>query len=866
MGKQMTRMKNKEPEAKGSITIYLSLCLLILLSLIFTIIEGARVSVFRVYGERALSTAMDSVLAEYYGPLWQEYHIFGYDSGGLTDFERRKELANKLNYYMAYTFDPNKEPNSSSFMKVTDLLDINIDVVEVNDVTRLMDYKAKLYIHEAVEYAKYSAIGNGMEALLDKFSLLETPKKLSIVYDKKLKAEEELVEIDTEILQLMRLLDGIKTGKKDLKTDRSGQLLIEQYFIKKICYATPSKEATGINHDIMFERLRSEYVNPSGYFESINNNLSSLETNLAQIKVLEAALQSSREELSRLQSELSSLQAAAKAQTEAEEQGDENNQTEENGQIKALEDAIKSVEEVISEYRMELTKLKEEQAAIFQILKTDSNSLSSLIDHCIPLIQDAKKSIQQIIKKAKEAGPFILEYEETLNREKESLPVDIHDDLEQDLHRLKGYTSKIEGDNSYYSMLEILDKNLAILQQAQAQCSAGRGWITDGSSMTAEHCMNAKKHYSMASEYLRGYQIKGLTLDYSTLVIEKDKAPDPLSKINELFASGITSLILDPAIISDKEITTDVLPSEIMQLAEEDKSILTSITDFFKNADLDGGYNGMGNLFSEFGSSADVLSWLGDSVNIISEHLLYQEYIKEHFEAFPVGEEKSDSRKPSVLMYEQEYLLAGKRNDEGNLNTVIQKILLLRLICNFITILGNKDKINEAKAAAAALVGFTGLPILVSITQTIILLIWSFAEALLDLNSIMMGKAVPILKKKIHLQLPELFILSRSFLQGKASKLADTKEISFTYSDYIYLFLLMSHKQDTAYKSLDLIQENLRIRYDKEDFDISNCIFGFRAKTYLHIKPKLTGIRFVQRYLGSKGDNYNYVTDATYSY
>lgn len=865
----MTRVGKKKPDANGSITIYLSLCLLILLSLIFTIIEGARVNAARVYGERALSTAMDSVLAEYYGPLWQEYHIFGYDSGGMSDTEQKIELAGKLSNYMSYTFDPNKEPNSSGFMKVTDLLDIKIDAIEVNDVTRLMDYKAKLYINQAVEYSKYRAIGNGMEALLDKFSLLETPKKLSFVYDKKLKAEEELVEIDTEILQLMKLLDGIKTGKKGLKTDHNGQLLIEQYFVKKICYVEPSKEATGINHDVIFQRLCSEYINPNEYFEPMNNYITFLETNLVQIRALEAAIESSLNELSRLQSELSSLQAeikeeAAKAEADTDEPTDEN-EIKEDGRVKALEEQISSVEATISAMSLELSKLKEEQASTLSMLKTKADSIGSLIEHSIPLIREAKKSVQQIIKKAKEAQPLISEYEATLQEEKESLPSGLYDDLEQVLNKLKGYTSKIEGDNSYYNMLDILDKNLAILQQAQAQCSSGRGWITDGSSLTVEHLRSVKSHYSMASEYLKGYQIKGLTLDYSTLVIEKEKGPDPLSKVNELIASGITSLILDPAKISDKKITAALLPSEILELAEEDKSLMDTVTGFFKNADYDGDYSGMGNLFGDFGSSADVLSWLGNSVNMISEHLLYQEYIKEHFEAYPV-EEIANSRKPSILMYEQEYLLVGKKSDEENLNSVIQRILLLRLICNFISILGDKDKVNEAKLTAAALVGFTGLPILVSITQTIILMIWSFAEALLDLNGIMMGKAVPILKKQIHLQLPELFMLSRSFLQDKASRLAETKELSLTYMDYLSLFLIMSRKQDIAYKSLDLIQENLRIRYVKDDFDIANCIFGFRAKAYLHIKPKLTGIRFVQRYLSSKGDNYNYVIDATYSY
>ncbi len=65
----------KKPE--GSITVFLSLILLLILSLIMGIVEGARVNTARIFAARALTTAMDSVLAEFYDPLMEEYHLLG---------------------------------------------------------------------------------------------------------------------------------------------------------------------------------------------------------------------------------------------------------------------------------------------------------------------------------------------------------------------------------------------------------------------------------------------------------------------------------------------------------------------------------------------------------------------------------------------------------------------------------------------------------------------------------------------------------------------------------------------------------------------------------------------------------------------
>ena len=74
----------------GSITVFLTLILLLILSLIMTILEGARISVAQVFAERALITSMDSLLAEYYRPLFDEYHIFALDLGMVLIGRRMK--------------------------------------------------------------------------------------------------------------------------------------------------------------------------------------------------------------------------------------------------------------------------------------------------------------------------------------------------------------------------------------------------------------------------------------------------------------------------------------------------------------------------------------------------------------------------------------------------------------------------------------------------------------------------------------------------------------------------------------------------------------------------------------------------------
>lgn len=72
-------------EQSGEITVFLSIVLVILISLFFTVIEGVRINTMRFQTECAADTALQSVLAEYNRELLEQYDLFfmeiGYGSG-----------------------------------------------------------------------------------------------------------------------------------------------------------------------------------------------------------------------------------------------------------------------------------------------------------------------------------------------------------------------------------------------------------------------------------------------------------------------------------------------------------------------------------------------------------------------------------------------------------------------------------------------------------------------------------------------------------------------------------------------------------------------------------------------------------------
>lgn len=76
-------------KTRGSITVFFTLLLTTILTLICGALESARYSALSFLMETAQGSALESVFAGYYRPLWEEYHLlFMADSAGFTDAMR----------------------------------------------------------------------------------------------------------------------------------------------------------------------------------------------------------------------------------------------------------------------------------------------------------------------------------------------------------------------------------------------------------------------------------------------------------------------------------------------------------------------------------------------------------------------------------------------------------------------------------------------------------------------------------------------------------------------------------------------------------------------------------------------------------
>ena len=841
--------KNKgNLHSNGSITVFLSLVLVLILSLVMTIIEGARQTTARVIAVRSLSASMDSVLAEFYGPLMEEYHLLGLDISYGETSSKVGDVEQRMEEYMSYTLNPRQGLSGTGDSR--ELYGISLDSVQVQDKTSLLDHKGQIFIHEVTEYMKYETLGDVAEFFLDKVSLLEQPKKVSVLYDEKVKLEEKLVTIDEGILALMKYIDGLSTGRKGLKIGKGGKLKTESSFAKRIIYEDPSMETTGINNEKVFFAIQSKYMDPSEAFTIIYNSIERVE----QIKEAVVGLESRIDSIKNSKSEKKETLKEQKETLSNIKKEDKEGKKSVEASIKQTKEEISDLEDEIDSVYSDIKVYNSEEGECISAITSNGYKLQDLVSGSLTATEQAIIELEQIIITAEEAKPLIKDYEKLLDKEKEGLSDDICLSLEEGLAELKRYQLDNSGGYDFPGMLEILNSNYKVLSSCITSINSGYDHIS------LQDFSGAKLAYNKACEELLAYKTKGLNINYSTLVVTKDDSPDLVDSVKDLIKGGIMGLVVDTKSVSNKEIDTNMLPSILDMLTEEDQGF--SFTKLLKGMKIGGKDSKMGGLFGSFGNYS-IGSLLGKAGDEIAEGILFQAYIDDHFHRFPVNEEETKGRKPSVLAYEREYILCGKSTDKDNLEAVIGKLLLIRTILNFTTILGDKEKWEEAKTIATTLVGFTGLPILVAITQGILIILLAFASAMIDTCALLIGKELPILKKEVDLKFPELLTLTRNNILKKAEDYKEDK--GFSYNDYLTLFLFITNKRKRSFRMMGLIQENINIRYDTE-FNLQNCIFAYKAEAEFHIKPLFTTLSFMEKYNNKSNFKKPLIVQAEYSY
>lgn len=197
----------------------------------------------------------------------------------------------------------------------------------------------------------------------------------------------------------------------------------------------------------------------------------------------------------------------------------------------------------------------------------------------------------------------------------------------------------------------------------------------------------------------------------------------------------------------------------------------------------------------------------------VLDEILFGEYLLEHLGRY------TERREKAHLQYELEYVLGGKENDAENLKYVLNRILLIREVSNYLYLQQDHAKQAQAGTAAAAVSAVLFMPELADLLKEGILLAWAYTESVNDIKILLEQGKIPLCKTMQDWQMGFLDMLHyQSALTGGA------EGNGLSYEDYLRIFLMLENPHDKILRFGDVVEMAVRNTAGNRTFRLDNCL------------------------------------------
>lgn len=182
------------------LTVYLALCLAVIMSLFLTLLEGVRRNGARMEAECVADIGLQSIMAEYHRELMKQYNLFAIDSSYGSATCGRANTEAHLVKYLSKNLSHDDIVLSDYLYR--DFFALSVERVELTKGSILTDYAGAVFRDCAVEAVK-DDIG------LDLLQTLQSwVQKVEVNGLEEGKEEERKKELDKEIDEWMEAYDG----------------------------------------------------------------------------------------------------------------------------------------------------------------------------------------------------------------------------------------------------------------------------------------------------------------------------------------------------------------------------------------------------------------------------------------------------------------------------------------------------------------------------------------------------------------------------------------------------------------------------------------------------------------------------------
>lgn len=323
-----------------------------------------------------------------------------------------------------------------------------------------------------------------------------------------------------------------------------------------------------------------------------------------------------------------------------------------------------------------------------------------------------------------------------------------------------------------------------LLEQSQKEekwslTEDGNVYVEDGKKAQKDYEVEIQKQENAISQSVK---IENISKDFK----------NPLDVIKEIRKKGILSLVMPLSTeVSEAEVIIDNLPSA--------RNLESGIT------------------VQEEGSD-DIL-----------DNLLFQEYIMRHMSCY--RDSLGNSSASTGLVYELEYILAGKSSDIDNLKTVVTKLIGMREAANIAYLMNNPMRQAELHQMSLLICTAIGLPAIEGVVSLALAAAWSFGESVLDVKQLLAGGKVPLVKTEDTWQLS---LESLCELTEILKENPELEQRGLSYEQYLKILLGIQNTEQQVNRTMDIVENKIRAMEGRENFRIDCCLSYMEVKVYVN--------------------------------
>lgn len=769
---------------RGSITVFASLCMMIILSVIFLLIQSVSINASKVIIDESNITSIKSILSKYNVEIFENYHIFLLDGGNGKNQFNESDMQADFEQYMLLNEDKDTDNKKADFLGIISKEDKELKY------TFITDNEGMLFKEQIVKYMKYKYGKDIVDNYLEKYVPFTSANSFADVIKEQQEVAVAANNISCKMLELMGLIDGVKVKEGTLVYDKDGYLEFEDKYFKLIIYDNSSMEGMGMSNEDM-------YLYRNYHSKALNKELDTIRS-----------------------------------------------------YYEKWDKAIRNDDK----HKRDLFKKK---------CKKKTEEFEQFVDDAIDSGEDAVDVIDDILEEYSDYEHKKEEFEDYLNEHRDELPEDLYDSLKEDSYD----KSSIE---NLPRIKKLVNRNLKKLRKIKKLCKFSVSGDTEKIAQSMEICEGIQK-------ISNGYNVNEIQFDYSGIDLEKEPS-STLRSLATIFREKTLEIVTDEEKLHEGTYTQTEYPSSGL-VNRKSKSIQNVIKDMVEG-DVTAVVEEIGDAIDDmFSDAAAIEDIIGSSTEDIVDDILVNKYMLDNFNQYcnyvdDQGDEKEECKviKEGLeheIFYELEYILFGEKTDKENINEMVNRLMRIRTTLNMVSIISDSTKRNSARAIAAMLLGFTGMPIVVNFATYAIEIVWAYEEAAVDVSALLKGYYVPVMKKgnEIKIDISEIVRFNKSMVESKSKEYITLKKGigNEPYTTYLELFLLINDDEQKLYRCMDIIQSNINNSFEV-DMRFKNGIVGVESELDCLLSMKYLNMRFIPRFSAHNYSQGKYVSRAAFSY